>query len=171
MGNFKHYDEASAKFYDTLNIKTIPVVSWDFQYLFLNDIKDSFQDLIRFNAIATKSKWGSNDWNIESRLNNEVIIITDAKLEIVFASHNIVKMNGYIEVEVLGKSPKMFHGKETCLKISNEIREAVQLQQPFEKTVLNYKKNGETYLCEIKGFPVFNIKGKLSHFIAFEKAA
>ena len=171
MENFKHYDEASAKFYDTLNIKTVPVLSWDFQYLFLNDIKESFQDLIRINAIATKSKWSSNNWDIESRLNNEVIILTDAKLEIVFASYNIVKMNGYIEAEVLGKSPKMFHGKETCLKISNEIREAVLLQQPFEKTVLNYKKNGETYQCEIKGFPVFNIKGELSHFIAFEKAA
>jgi hypothetical protein len=26
----------------------------------------------------------------------EVVIVTDAKLEIVFASHNMTKMNGYI---------------------------------------------------------------------------
>jgi hypothetical protein len=43
------------------------------------------------------------------------------------------------------------------------------LQQPFEQTVVNYNKNGEIYICLIKGFPVFNIKGKLSHFIAFER--
>jgi hypothetical protein len=30
---------------------------------------------------------------------------------------------------------------------------------------VNYNKNGEIYICLIKGFPVFNIKGKLSHFI------
>jgi hypothetical protein len=26
-----------------------------------------------------------------------VVIVTDAKLEIVFASHNMTKMNGYVE--------------------------------------------------------------------------
>ncbi|MFV7235185.1 PAS domain-containing protein [Flavobacterium sp. ZB4R12] len=51
------------------------------------------------------------------------------------------------------------------------MRKAIELKLPFEKTVLNYKKNGETYLCEIKAFPIFNAKGELSHFIAFEKAA
>jgi hypothetical protein len=35
----------------------------------------------------------------------EVVIVTDAKLEIVFASHNMTKMNGYVE-EVIGRSPK-----------------------------------------------------------------
>jgi PAS domain S-box-containing protein len=39
-------------------------------------------------------------------LKEEVVIVTDAKLEIVFASHNMTKMNGYIEEEVIGKSPK-----------------------------------------------------------------
>jgi hypothetical protein len=42
-------------------------------------------------------------------------------------------------------------------------------KEPFEKKVLNYKKNGETYQCLIKGYPVFNSKGDVSHFIAFEK--
>jgi len=65
----------------------------------------------------------------------------------------------------------MFHGEKTDLIVSNEIREAIILKQPFEKTVLNYKKNGETYICKIKGFPIFDLKGKLSNFIAFEKAA
>lgn len=171
MKNFKQYDEAFVKFYQTLNIKKLPIIAWDFQYLFLNDIKNSLQDLKRLNAIASKSKWGLNNWDIESRLNNEVIIITDTKLKIVFASHNIIKMNGYVETEVLGKSPKMFHGEKTCLKTSDEIRQAVQSHLPFEKTVLNYKKNGDTYQCKIKSFPVFNTKGQLSHFIAFEIAA
>lgn len=171
MKNFKQYDEAFVKFYQTLNIKKLPIIAWDFQYLFLNDIRNSLQDLKRLNAIAYKSKWGLNNWDIESRLNTEVIIITDTKLKIVFASHNIIKMNGYVESEVLGKTPKMFHGEKTCSKTSDEIRQAVQSHLPFEKTVLNYKKNGDTYQCKIKSFPVFNTNGELSHFIAFEIAA
>jgi PAS domain S-box-containing protein len=92
-------------------------------------------------------------------------------LNIVFASHNIKKMNGYEEADVLGKSPKMFQGKATNDNTSNEIRKAIVNQESFEKTVLNYKKNGDVYVCLIKGFPVFNNKGNLSHYIAFEKAA
>jgi hypothetical protein len=65
----------------------------------------------------------------------------------------------------------MFHGEETDLEVSNEIRLAIQNKEPFEKRVLNYKKNGETYQCLIKGYPVFNSKGDVSHFIAFEKVA
>ena len=80
-------------------------------------------------------------------------------------------MNGYVEAEVLGKRPKMFQGEATNQITSNEIRRAISDQQPFEKTVMNYKKNGDVYACLIKGFPVFNSKGQLSHYIAFEKAA
>ena len=97
--------------------------------------------------------------------------MTDVKLKIVFASHNIVNMNGYCEEEVLGKSPKMFQGEATNATTSSEIRKAIVEQKPFEKTVMNYKKNGDVYACIIKGYPVFNNKGELIHYIAFEKAA
>jgi PAS domain S-box-containing protein len=137
----------------------------------LTAVKSFFQDLNKLNSIASQNKWIQNNWDIKNSLKEEVIIVTDAKLKIVFASHNIVKMNGYVEAEVLGKSPKMFQGEATNQITSNEIRKAIVEQQPFEKIVMNYKKNGEVYACLIKGFPVFNTKGDLSHYIAFEKAA
>lgn len=171
MGNFNQYDKAAAKHFQNLKIKTVPLISWDFHHILFDGVKEILLDVNKLNKIATKNKWVQNDWDLKAMLTEEVIIVTDAKLSIVFASHNLVKMNGYLEQEVLGKSPKMFHGEATNLKTSNEIREAIQLKQPFEKTVLNYKKNGETYQCMIKGFPVFNLKGEVSHFIAFEKAA
>ena len=171
MSNFKQYDEAAAKYHMDLSIKTLPIFSWDFHHEFLHELKNSFSDLNKLNSIASQNKWIQNNWDLKTRLKEEVIIVTDAKLSIVFASHNMVKMNGYATAEVLGKSPKIFQGQETNLVTSNEIRNAILLQEPFEKTVLNYKKNGETYLCEIKAFPIFNAKGELSHFIAFEKAA
>jgi hypothetical protein len=45
---------------------------------------------------------------------------------------------------------------------------AIQLQVPFEKTIENYKKDGEIYKCKIDSVPIFNLKGELSHYIAFE---
>ncbi|MFV8368952.1 PAS domain-containing protein [Flavobacterium sp. LB2R40] len=171
MTNLKQYEDAIALYHNSLSVKTVPVYCWDFHNNFLTAVKNFFLDINKLNSIASQNRWIHNNWDLRNSLKEEVIIVTDAKFKIVFASHNIEKMNGYVEAEVLGKSPKMFQGKATNLTISNEIRKAIADQEPFEKMVMNYKKNGDIYACLIKGFPVFNIKGQLSHYIAFEKAA
>nr|WP_315231175.1 PAS domain-containing protein [uncultured Flavobacterium sp.] len=171
MNNFRQYEEAIAKYHNGLSVKTVPVSSWNFHNDFLGLMKNIFLDLSKLHALSSQNKWIQNNWDLKTRLREEVIILTDTKLNIVFASHNMIKMNGYVEAEVLGKNPKIFQGDATDLTVSSEIRTAISLQQPFEKTVMNYKKNGDVYACLIKGFPVFNTKGQLSHYIAFEKAA
>lgn len=171
MLDFKQYDIAVAKYHNNLDTIAVPILSWNFHHNYLNVLNKIYIDCDKLNVIAGTNKWRDYDWDFKNKLKEEVVIVTNAKLEIVFASHNLAKMNGYTEEEVLGKSPKMFQGNDSNLTTSSEIRKAIQLQQPFETTVLNYNKNGETYLCLIKGFPVFNSKGELSHFIAFEKAA
>ncbi|SHM81527.1 PAS domain-containing protein [Flavobacterium xinjiangense] len=172
MSNLNQYEGAIVNYHNDLRIKSLPIVCVDFHYEFLKEVKQSFLDLKSLKEIAYQNRWKlSPDWDISSPIKEEVIIVTDAKLTIVFASHNMIKMNGYVEAEVLGKSPKMFQGEVTDRIVSNEISSAIRSQQSFEKTVLNYKKNGDIYACLIKGYPVFNLKGQLSHYIAFEKAA
>lgn len=172
MSDLKQYEEAIVKYHKELRIKTLPVLSSDFHYQFIDELKHSFTDLDSLRNIASNNKWRlSSDWDIEAPIKEEVIIVTDAKLTIVFASQNMIKMNGYLAEEVLGNSPKMFQGELTDRIISSEINAAVQSEQAFEKTILNYKKNGDIYACLIKGYPIFNKKGQLSHYIAFEKAA
>ena len=80
-------------------------------------------------------------------------------------------MNGYEAHEVIGNSPKMFQGAKTDLQVSNEIRQSILNKLPFEKVIINYCKDGSTYNCHIKGFPIFNHKGEVTNFIAFEKIA
>jgi PAS domain S-box-containing protein len=171
MVDLEQYDIALAKHHDTRDTITTPILSWDFHHSYLDEVKNIYVDCTKLSVIAKASRWRAEDWDFKNKLKDEVVIVTDAKLEIVFASHNMTKMNGYVEEEVIGRSPKMFQGHSSSVLTSSEIRKAIQLQQPFEQTVVNYNKNGEIYICLIKGFPVFNIKGKLSHFIAFEKAA
>jgi transcriptional regulator with PAS, ATPase and Fis domain len=45
----------------------------------------------------------------------EEVVVTDAKLEIVFASHNMTKMNGYVEEEVIGKAKNVSRGHSNCI--------------------------------------------------------
>jgi PAS domain S-box-containing protein len=171
MYNLDAYDAAIAKYHQEMNCNVIPVISWDFHHESLNGLKSNYSDWQKVHHIADRFNWDDSEFDVLERLKEEVVVITDLKLKIVFASSRILNMTGYTEVEILGKSPKMFQGPETSSVVREEIRLAINSQETFEKTILNYKKNGETYFCTINAFPVFNLKGKLTHFIAFEKAA
>lgn len=170
MNSFLEYDKGVAKFNQELRLITSPITSWDFYGDIINDFRTINSDAKLIKDLGTQSKWLNENWDLKNILKEEVIVVTDASLKIVFASQNIAKMNGYTPAEVIGNSPRMFQGEKTCSIVSNEIREAIMNKVSFEKKVINYKKNGELYYCLIKGFPVFNNRD-LSHFIAFEQAA
>lgn len=153
---------------EVLNRNSVPILAWDFHYEYVNELKAIFADLKKVSKIAHKFNWNEKSLKIRERIKNEVVVVTDLDLKIVFASTGIKKMTGYTEDEILGKTPKIFQGPETSNVALKEIRKAINLQMPFEKTIENYKKNGHTYKCRINGVPVFNLKGEISHFIAFE---
>jgi PAS domain S-box-containing protein len=159
----KEYDKALAKYYNKLKIISPPLISWDLfpthnlEINYYNSIQKHWDSKINFRQIVYQEK--------------KEIIITNLNQEIVFATEGIYKMNGYKPFELKGKSPKIFQGKLTCQKVINNIRKAIQNQLPFKEIILNYKKDGTTYLCEIEVFPKFNKKGELINYIAFERIA
>ncbi|OCB77314.1 PAS domain-containing protein [Flavobacterium crassostreae] len=171
MIHLKDYDNGVAKFHQEFHLNATPLFSWNFYGTVLQQLRNANLDTQKIDQIAATFKWESANWELKKALYEDVIVVTDPALKIVFSSQNMVKMNGYKAEEVVGKTPRMFQGKDTCIETSKEIKIAIQKQLPFEKKVLNYKKNGDPYYCIIKGFPIFNKKGFLSHFIAFEKTA
>jgi len=154
---------------DFLQRNSVPILAWDFHYEYLNELKALTTDLEKVNQISNQYTWNEEKLNIQERIKEEVIVVTDLDFKIVFASSGIKKMTGYKQEEILGQSPKMFQGPATSKKDLKEIREALKKKIPFEKTLENYRKNGKTYRCKIDAFPVFNLNGEVSHFIAFEK--
>ncbi|HEX8577465.1 MAG TPA: PAS domain-containing protein [Flavobacterium sp.] len=171
MIDLKEYDKGVAGYLNKLKLSVLPLHSWDFYGSFFQSLSYALTDAKRLHTMATDYQWNL-EVDVKKELENDtVIIVTDTRLQIVFSSQNMIKMNGYKQEEVIGKSPKMFQGKDTSKQIAAEIREAITNKAPFEKKILNYCKNGDPYYCWIKGFPVFNTEGQLSHFIALEKAA
>lgn len=154
---------------ESFSRNSVPILAWDFHCEHLRELKAAFTDLQKVKKISNQFTWNDENLKIEERIKEEVVLVTDLDLKIVFASNGIKKMTGYKEEEVLGKTPKMFQGQLSSKKTLEEIKQAIKLQIPFEKTIENYKKDGRTYKCKINSSPVFNLKGKLTHFIAFEK--
>ena len=168
---FKIYDAAFANQHQNVAIKPMPLVSWDIYSQYLLQTNVLLHDVNSLHQIANKNQWKSV-WDYKESLQDEtVIVVTDASLKIVFASQNIQAMNGYPAKEVIGNSPKMFQGPATDMFISSEIRQAILDKKPFDRQVINYCKDGSPYKCQIKGFPIFNHKGEVTNFIAFEKIA
>lgn len=171
MFDLNEYENAQKGYSATQNAIPVPLYSWDFFGEYLEQLKNFLSDLSKLKAISKSNHWNLNMDFKEELQKDHVVVVTDTTLNIVFASENIVGMTGYASSEVLGKNPKMFQGDETSKKELQQIREAIDARIPFEKTIINYKKNGETYSCHIKVFPIFNRKKQVVNFIAFEKAA
>ncbi len=170
MKEIKDYDIAANRFYSSLDIKSLPLNSWDFYATFFDKVCHASNDVFMLQNLAKSNKWSYNE-NFEEELfqKEHVILITDAKLTIVHATQNMLHMNGYTPEEVLGKKPKMFQGIHTSKETLKNIGEAVKNKKTFEAVVLNYRKDGSTYKCWIKGEPILNTSGELVNFIAYER--
>ena len=130
----------------------------------------NFEEIKVLKNLAVSEKWEDTLFFEKEILENEhIVVVTDMELNIVHASEGIFEMNGYHPEEIMGKKPKMFQGEKTCKQTAKRIKNAVLERKPFEATVLNYRKDGSTYNCWIKGIPVRNNKGKVVNFIAFER--
>lgn len=171
MGSdFLEYEKALQSYFQTANLQPMPLNSWDFYGNYFNAVRNDLSDAYNLNNISLSNRWKGN-WNFSEVLQEKVIVVTDIALNIVFASHNILEMTGYLPEEVIGKNPKIFQGEATSQEALDDIRIAIKERKPFKKTLLNYKKNGDAYLCQIEAYPIFNSKKQLTNFIAFENAA
>jgi PAS domain S-box-containing protein len=146
-----------------------PLLSWD---IFINNYQKKLAfagDYNSLNKLSIRNNW-VEDWDLETKLFREekVIIVTNTILHIAFASSNIYDMNGYTPKELIGKTPKIFQGVSTSRETLSTINTAIKTREPFDVSVLNYKKNGDTYKCRINGFPVFSKSNQLVNYIAFE---
>ena len=170
MKEFKNYDKAASKFYTSHKPKVLPILSWDLSGYFFDKTCKDLDDLRFLKNLAQSNRWSyRNTFNEELMDREEVIVVTDPELKIVYATNNVFKMNGYTLNEIQGKNPKIFQGEKTSSKITATIAKAVKNKEPFEATVVNYRKDGSTYNCWIKGEPIFNKKGKIVNFIAYER--
>lgn len=170
MERIQCYDEAITDFYRDKKINNSPLSSLDMYVHHFSKVCKNLKDVTILGDLSKKGGWQGNiPFRNEILYRGHIVVVTDAKLNIVYATQNIYTMNGYHPEEVIGKKPKMFQGEKTCSETSGRISMAIKKDSPFEETITNYRKNGSTYNCWIKGFPIFDKAGKVVNFVAFEK--
>lgn len=159
----RNYENACAKYHSKLKLQTLPLISWEFR-------KDYFSDAFLFKKIQTN--WSNKqDYLKQSQKEKRELIITDHHFRIIFASKNFSRISGYQPEEIVGKSPAVFQGAATSTITRQKIKTAITNLKPFKEVILNYRKNGDSYWCEIEAYPMFDKNGIFQNYIALEKIA
>ena len=114
---------------------------------------------------------------LESVITNttDVVMITEAEPfdepgpRIMYVNEAFTKMTGYSSEEVIGKSPRILQGAKSDKQELKRLSEAMRKWQPYEITIINYKKNGEEFWINFSICPVANEKGWYTHWISIER--
>jgi len=149
-----------------------PLLCWDVAFGFKPFFWGPDKDVDGLNALHDEKAWKNNINYREMLSRYKAIIVTSPNQVIEWVSSGFQKMTGYAPIEVIGKSPSFLQGKdrdETHDRV--EIRKAITEVKPVQAKLLNYRKNGDPYICELDIHPVYNDKDELVNFIAFENEA
>ncbi|OYQ33209.1 hypothetical protein CHU92_13175 [Flavobacterium cyanobacteriorum] len=150
-----------------------PLYSWDFfsQY-FQNRLAElsKYKDLSALNKLKARFGWhidfDAGDFTTKAY---QAIVVTDSATKIVWVNPGFSSMTGYYANEALGRTPKFLQGEKVSVEASHKIRIALDNKEQVSANVINYRKSGEEYLCEVAIYPLFGKNNEVTHFIALER--
>ncbi len=100
---------------------------------------------------------------------DNAVIITNPQGNIEWVNEGFTKNTEILYSEAIGKrTADLLHGKKTDNKTRNFIFEKMKKNQAFECEILKYKKSGVPFWVEIKGQPIFDVKGNLIYYFEIE---
>ncbi len=103
--------------------------------------------------------------------NYEALVVTNTQKKIIWANNGFKEMTGYSKRFAIGKKPTFLQGEKTSEQAKQEIRQFIKEQKRFSSSLINYRKNGEEYLCHIDVIPLHDSNKNVTHFLAMEREA
>lgn len=149
----------------------IPLMSWDiYSQVHTKKMIESkmVQDIIKVKSLATKFNWQNNIDSIFEKEQFEAILVTDINQKILWVNNGFFQMTGFSKTEALKNTPRFLQGSKTSLESKQRIRKNLKTGLPFRDIIINHKKDGTPYKCEVKIIPLYN-NGDKTHYIALER--
>lgn len=85
--------------------------------------------------------------------------------EIVFANESLTRLTGYTAQELLGASPTILQGPHTQGSIPTRLTRALSDDRPVDAEMLNYRKDGSTYVAQWNASPLREPGGEVTHWV------
>lgn len=150
--------------------KQLPLLSWDFyqnSFHLRNEEAIKRAERKHLLAMAHKFQWQNDLASALLETDYEALILTDKDQKIVWVNEGFKSMTGYSKTYALHKTPRFLQGERTSVETKLRIKSKIALNQPFKEVIVNHRKDGSPYKCEVKIFPLYN--EETTHFIAFER--
>lgn len=110
-----------------------------------------------------------------AEMTEDVILITDAEPidepgpRIVYVNPAFTRMTGYSAEEVMGLTPRVLQGPNTCAATRTRMREALREWQPIRCELLNYRKDGSEFWSELSITPVADASGIFRFWVSVQR--
>jgi PAS domain S-box-containing protein len=148
-----------------------PLLCWDIYGMYLSEQAKTFNKQIEIAFLKDcKERFG---WtvNIEALLTEnkfEALVLTDANQDIKWVNKGFSKMTGYPAKFAIGKKPSFLQGEKSSTETRKSIKTQLKLGNHFREEIINYKKDGTPYKCEISVYQLKDHSEKTTHFLALE---
>lgn len=96
------------------------------------------------------------------------IVITDTEGNIEFVNPEFTKLTGYTFAEAQGKNPRILQTDKTSSDVYTKLWQTISTGKTWEGEFYNQKKDGEQFIEHAIISPIFNQKGKITHYMAIK---
>lgn len=139
-------------------------------YEFMEISRNDKSDFTCLENFAQSKNWNFDLNKIKRFLQDRknTIVVTCEIEKIQWVSKGFTRMTGYSSEEAIGQFPKFLQGSETAVESKKAIRGKINNAEKYSGEIVNYRKNGEMYLCKVDILPIYDTSDSLVNLIAFE---
>ncbi len=99
----------------------------------------------------------------------EPVMLTDAADNIVFTNHAFTAVTGYSADALIGKTPAIFKSGQHDEHFYRQLHQTLEEGRDFQAIFINKRHDGDLYYAEQSISPIFDEKGKVTHFVSVSK--
>ncbi|MFC2188642.1 PAS domain-containing protein [Peijinzhouia sedimentorum] len=154
-----------------MKLSSVPLMCWDIiamDQTWLTQKTQRQKEKEALLDLSKKRRW-LLDGSILDDKDYQALVLTDSQKHIIWVNDGFKLMTGYSKKFAIGKNPKFLQGIDTLDSSRNSIRDKLKSGKPFSEQILNYKKDGSAYMCEITIYPLLNKYHETKAFLALEK--
>jgi len=112
--------------------------------------------------------------NLTTSDDGRSLLISDATQPdqpLVYVSKTFEEHTGYTREEVIGKNARFLQGPDTDPQTVKKIADALKEERLVNVQILNYRKDGSSFLHHVMIKPVFSDTGTLAKFVAVQSVS
>lgn len=98
--------------------------------------------------------------------NSHAILITDINFKIEYANRAFTVLTGYLQQELINKTPAILHSHYTEDDTRNEISRTLKAGREWNGQIRNQRKDGSLYWALQSITPIKNDDGEVTHYVS-----